>query len=204
MRNHSRVIQSTVRLCRENPVVTAAGGGSAGPSPPAAPGGARARRAAPPAGPARRRRDVTCAPAQPHISRSGAWSFRAGTSVHPGAAFWTGALFRAGMAFRVGAAFRAGPVAPAPRAARSVFGRPRRLLTARIRPRSKISPPQTPHGSRRSIAPGQARRPQRAGAAVRLGQLELLRIFREPEPGVPVPAGDRPCQLNGLPGQDDH
>ena len=50
----------------------------------------------------------------------------------------------------------------------------------------------------------QACRPQRAAPALRFGQLQIFRIRREPEPGVPVAAGHRLVQFDGLPGQRDH
>ena len=58
-------------------------------------------------------------------------------------------------------------------------------------PRSKISPPQTPHGSARSSAP--ARQASRTGQsrAEALGQLQLRRALGEPQVGVLHPAGQR-------------
>ena len=98
----------------------------------------------------------------------------------------------------------AGAAARAGRTGRSACGRPRRLLTERIWPRSKISPPHTPHGSRRSIAP--ARHAARSGQPrhCALASSRSSGIRREPEPGVPVAAGHRLDQFDGLPGQHDH
>ncbi len=75
------------------------------------------------------------------------------------------------------------------RCGRSCAGRPRGRLRAMTAPRSKISPPQTPHGSRRSSAP--------ARQARRAGQSRHSALAAPARPGRRRTRGRRPATRQG-------
>ena len=79
---------------------------------------------------------------------------------------------------------------PRPGRSRCLRGRPRPRLWVRMRPRTTISPPQTPQGSRRRIAP--SRQAARIGQsrADRLGTGKDFGPLGEPEPRVVFAARD--------------
>ena len=95
---------------------------------------------------------------------------------------------RAGRSWTLTAA-RWPPRTQASRARSALLGRPRGRLRGTTTPRSKISPPHTPHGSSRCSAPARHARPDRAVAAERLGPLQLGRRLGEPQVGVARAAG---------------
>ena len=92
-------------------------------------------------------------------------------------------------------AVRAGD-APVADASGGVMRRPRpcgdghgAACAATTTPWTKSSPPQTPHGSRRSRAPARQAGADRAVAAERLGELDVGRGLGEPQLRVVRPAG---------------
>jgi hypothetical protein len=74
-----------------------------------------------------------------------------------------------------------------------VRGRPRGLLRAVITPRSKSSPPHTPHGSARAAAPAEG-----------LRKLKIGRPVGEPQPRVLAAARHLPRQFSRPRGQRGH
>ncbi len=83
-------------------------------------------------------------------------------------------------------------------------GRPRGRLRATMVPRSRISPPQTPHGSCRSSAAARHSLTDRAIRAQRLGLLQIDWALGEPQIGIPDVARHRRQPLLACQRRDAH